>query len=229
MKREVILDTETTGLDPATGHRMVEIGCVEVMDGLRTGAIFHTYLNPQRDVPDEAYRVHGISTDFLKDKPIFAEKVDDFLEFIADSPLVIHNAGFDMRFINAELQSLGFAAISMDRAVDTVLIARKKFPGAPASLDALCKRFEIDLSSRTKHGALLDAELLADVYLELLGGRQVMMSLDQQKVEKINNGSADAVSSHAYAPREFPISEEELAAHMALRAKLKTPVWEDYN
>ncbi len=189
MKREIVLDTETTGLDPASGHRIVEIGCVEVIGGVRSGKVFHTYLNPERDMPDEAFRVHGISAEFLKDKPVFSEKVEDFLAFIAGDPLVIHNAGFDMRFINAELQRLGFAALPMERATDTVLMARKKYPGSPASLDALCKRFEIDLSGRDKHGALLDAELLAEVYLELLGGRQAALALDPQPTQTNASGS----------------------------------------
>jgi len=229
MKREVVLDTETTGLDPASGHRVVEIGCVEVVGGLRTGAVFHCYLNPERDVPEEAFRVHGLSTDFLKTKPIFSEKVDEFMEFIADAPLVIHNAGFDMRFINAELTKLGFAALPMDRAIDTVMMARKKFPGSPASLDALCKRFNIDLSSRTKHGALLDAELLSDVYLELLGGRQVTFQLDANKIAVANMASEAKTLRVALEPRDFPISSEELEAHAQMLAKLKKPVWEEYN
>lgn len=227
MKREIVLDTETTGLDPFSGHRMIEIGCVELIGGVRTGAHFHTYLNPDREVPDEAFRVHGISTDFLKDKPYFSQKVDDFLTFIADSPLVIHNAGFDMKFVNAELALLGFPALPMDRAVDTVMIARKKFPGSPASLDALCKRFEIDLSARTKHGALLDAELLADVYLELLGGRQAALVLDTQ-VTVIAQEIASTGTREKLEPREFALSAEEIAAHTAMLATLKKPVWEEY-
>lgn len=228
MKREIVLDTETTGLDPASGHRIVEIGCVEVIGGIRSGAFFHSYLNPEREVPDEAYRVHGISTDFLKDKPIFAEKVDEFFEFIAEDPLVIHNAGFDMRFINAELTRLGFAALPMNRAIDTVLIARKKFPGSPASLDALCKRFDIDLSARTKHGALLDAELLADVYLELLGGRQVALLLDQER-KKTEAELQAAGSVTQREARIFPIISEEEEAHKQMLGKLKKPLWEEYN
>lgn len=224
MKREIVLDTETTGLDPASGHRMVEIGCVELIRGLRTGKTFHSYLNPQRDVPDEAYRVHGISTEFLKDKPIFAEKVDAFLEFIGDSPLVIHNAAFDMKFVNYELGALGFPAIDYGRAVDTVLIARRKFPGSPASLDALCKRFSIDLSGRTKHGALLDAELLADVYLELLGGRQGSMGLDVAAAAVAQAAVSDAPAQLREA-RSFPPSPEEEAAHAEMVGKLKNPLW----
>jgi len=224
MKREIVLDTETTGLDPYSGHRVVEIGCVELMGGLRTGAVFHCYLNPERDVPDEAFRVHGLSTEFLGKQGIFAEKVDAFLEFVADSPLVIHNAAFDMKFMNYELERLGFAAMPMARAIDTVMIARKKFPGSPASLDALCKRFEIDLSTRTKHGALLDAELLADVYLELMGGRQAMLLLDPQ------TSGAAVMEAAGHSPailetRMFPVSPEEEAAHSAMVAGLKSPMW----
>ncbi len=224
MKREIVLDTETTGLDPNSGHRMVEIGCVELMGGLRTGKTFHCYLNPGRDVPDEAFRVHGLSTAFLKDKPILAEKVDEFLEFIADSRLVIHNAAFDMKFVNFELGQLGFLAISNERVLDTLLMARKKFPGSPASLDALCKRFSIDLSTREKHGALLDAELLAEVYLELLGGRQVMMGLETVVSEVVQLASAPSELIEREA-RHFPISDEEQAAHAAMTEKLKNAVW----
>jgi len=228
-QREVVLDTETTGLDPASGHRVVEIGCIEVIGGVRSGAFFHSYLNPEREVPDEAVRIHGITTDFLKGKPIFAEKVDDFLAFIAGDPLVIHNAGFDMRFINAELERLGFPALPFERAIDTVLMARKKFPGSPASLDALCKRFEIDLSARAKHGALLDAELLADVYLELLGGRQVVLALDQKNAENTRTETESAQSREKLEPRIFPIAPEELEAHAHMLAKFKKPVWEEYS
>ena len=225
MKREIVLDTETTGLDPNSGHRMVEIGCVELIDGLRTGAFFHAYLNPERDVPHEAFRVHGLSTQFLSDKPIFSEKVDDFLEFVADSMLVIHNAAFDMKFVNFELGSLGFPAISMDRTIDTVLIARKKFPGSPANLDALCKRFNIDLSGRTKHGALLDAELLADVYLDLMGGRQAMFALGA--TEQIIASSEQIITQikTTLEARIFTVSEEEEEAHKIMLEKLKNPLW----
>ncbi|MBY0407163.1 MAG: DNA polymerase III subunit epsilon [Rickettsiales bacterium] len=226
MKREIVLDTETTGLDPFTGHRIVEIGCVEVIDGIRSGNFFHVYLNPERDMPEEAFRVHGLSAQFLKDKPVFAEKVDEFLEFIKEDQLVIHNAGFDMRFINWELENLGFKPIPMPRATDTVQMARKKFPGAPASLDALCKRFEIDLTARTKHGALLDAELLADVYLELLGGRQVTLALDAQS--KAQQEIIDAAPRIFIEARSFPIPPEELEAHAALLANLKNPLWAEY-
>ena len=226
MKREIVLDTETTGLDPYSGHRVVEIGCVELMGGLRTGQVFHCYLNPEREVPDEAFRVHGLSTEFLAGQPVFAEKVDDFLEFVKDSPLVIHNAAFDMKFMNYELERLGFAAMPITRAVDTVMIARRKFPGSPASLDALCKRFEIDLSSRTKHGALLDAELLADVYLELQGGRQAMMLLDhvQAAAAAAAAHQGEQVASRREA-RLFPVAAEEAAAHEAMVAGMKQALW----
>lgn len=225
MKREIVLDTETTGLDPFSGHRIVEIGCVELIDGLRTGKNFHAYLNPERDMPPEAFRVHGLSQQFLSDKPVFAEKVDEFLEFIADSMLVIHNAAFDMKFVNFELEKLGFAAISMERAVDTVLIARKKFPGSPANLDALCKRFNIDISERTKHGALLDAELLSDVYLELMGGRQAALLLDMSTSTTVIAGSAVATNKTQLEVRVFEVSAEEEEAHKLMLSKLKNPLW----
>lgn len=223
--REIALDTETTGLDPAQGHRIVEIGCVEMHGRIRTGRVFHAYLNPQRDVPEEAARVHGLTTEFLQDKKLFAEVVEDFLEFIGDSPLVIHNAAFDMKFINAELQAHGFAALPMARALDTVQVARKKFPGSPANLDALCKRFQIDLSARTKHGALLDAELLSDVYLELMGGRQAALLLEADAVSAAEEGGI-TIEQVMLETRHFPPSAEELAAHAAFIKKLKTPLWE---
>lgn len=226
MKREIVLDTETTGLDPNSGHRMVEIGCVELVGGVRTGIFFHSYLNPQRDVPAEAFRVHGLSSQFLADKPIFSEKVDEFLEFVADSTLVIHNAAFDMKFVNFELSQLGFPAIAMDRAVDTMLVARKKFPGSPSSLDALCKRFNIDLSGRTKHGALLDAELLAEVYLDLMGGRQAIFALDSKnKTSSVLDNKTTAGNKTILEARSFVISSEEEESHKAMLAKLKNPLW----
>lgn len=220
--REIALDTETTGLDPFTGHRIVEIGCVEMINRVKTGSNFHVYLNPERDMPAEAEKVHGLSAAFLSDKPLFRHVADAFLEFIQDAPLVIHNAAFDMKFINAELERLGYPALPMARTVDTVLIARKKFPGQPANLDALCKRFSIDLSSRTKHGALLDAELLADVYLELHGGRQVKLTLEHASAAP-QHGAEGARS--VLPSREFPPSQAELAAHRTLLEKLKEPLW----
>ena len=170
--REVVLDTATTGLDPAEGHRVLEIGAVEIVHQSLTGKVFHVLINPERDVPQDAMRVHGHSSAVLKDKPVFASVVDDFLAFIGDSKLVIHNAEFDVRFMNAELARLGLATIAMDRVVDTLTLARKKHPGAPNSLDALCDRYRIDRSRRVRHGALLDAEILVEVYCELTGGRQ---------------------------------------------------------
>ena len=170
--REIVLDTETTGLDPADGHRVLEIGALEIVHQSLTGKVFHALINLERDVPQDAVRVHGHNSEVLKDKPVFASIVDDFLAFIGDAKLVIHNAEFDMRFMNAELVRLGLATIAMDRVVDTLALARKKHPGAPASLDALCDRYRIDRSRRVRHGALLDAEILVEVYCELSGGRQ---------------------------------------------------------
>ncbi|MEQ1704525.1 MAG: DNA polymerase III subunit epsilon [Rickettsiales bacterium] len=225
MKREIVLDTETTGLDPFSGHRIVEIGCVELIDGLRTGKTFHTYLNPERVIPPEALRVHGLSEQFLSDKPVFAEKIDELMEFIADSMLVIHNAAFDMKFVNFELDRLGFSAISMERTIDTVLIARKKFPGSPANLDALCKRFNIDLSERTKHGALLDAELLSEVYLELMGGRQSALLLDISSKSLVSESQLIVTDKIKLENRAFNISAEEEEAHKLMLSKLKNPLW----
>src|ERR1700735_1858211 len=170
--REIILDTETTGLTPAEGHRLVEIGCLEIVNQIATGAVYHVLINPERDVPEDAYRVHGHSTAFLADKPVFAQVAPDFLSFIGEDRLVIHNAEFDMRFINAELARIGRDSIPGGRVVDTLALARRKHPGSPNSLDALCDRYRIDRSRRVKHGALLDAEILVEVYGELLGGRQ---------------------------------------------------------
>lgn len=224
--REVTLDTETTGLDPASGHRIVEIGCVEMINRIKTGEVFHVYLNPQRDMPEEAFRVHGLSAEFLADKPLFADVVEDFLTFIGDSPLVIHNAQFDMKFLNAELRTLMRDELDGERAVDTVMIARKKFPGSPANLDALCKRFNIDLSARTKHGALLDAELLADVYLELSGGRQAHLTLSSFEAKATTtNTDVAQLSARVLEPRHFPASAEELENHRQFLEKIKQPLW----
>ncbi|MBD3666369.1 MAG: DNA polymerase III subunit epsilon, partial [Kangiella sp.] len=175
--REIVLDTETTGISPDEGHRLVEIGCVELENHMPTGRTFHVYINPERDMPEGAFKVHGLSEEFLSDKPKFAEVADDFVAFIADAPLVIHNAAFDMGFLNAELKRSGRQVLPPSQAVDTLAIARKKFPGAQNSLDALCRRFNVDNSNRVKHGALLDSELLAEVYLELIGGREPGLSL----------------------------------------------------
>jgi DNA polymerase-3 subunit epsilon len=223
--REIVLDTETTGFDPKAGHRIVEIGCVELINHMPTGQNFQRYINPERDMPSEAQAVHGISGDFLADKPVFAEIVGDLLEFLGDSTLVIHNAEFDMKFLNAELARLGFPAIPMSRAIDTVIMARRKFPGAQASLDALCRRFEIDNSHREKHGALLDSELLAEVYLELIGGRQPGLELAAEK-KKSASGESVTLVRRARAPRPHAPTPEEETAHAAfLDKKVKNPIW----
>lgn len=177
MLREIVLDTETTGLDPHAGDRIVEIGCLELVNRFPSGREWHYYFNPDRDMPKEAFAVHGISGEFLKDKPRFGELADGFLEFVADASLIIHNAGFDVKFLNTELKRVGKSLIDMERVVDTLQLARRKHPGSPASLDALCKRYGIDMSVRTKHGALVDCKLLADVYVELLGERQARLEL----------------------------------------------------
>ncbi|MCB1884335.1 MAG: DNA polymerase III subunit epsilon [Geminicoccaceae bacterium] len=218
--REIVLDTETTGFDPKSGDRVVEIGAVEVVHKLATGGYFHRYLNPERDMPEDAFKVHGLSSDFLADKPVFKDVADDFLAFIGDSPLVIHNAAFDMRFLNHELKAVGYAPIAAERAVDTLLIAQKKFPGSPNSLDALCRRFEVDGSARVRHGALLDCELLAEVYLHLCGGRQVGLDL---AVRARRRASPDERPFRE--ARDFPVAEAELRAHAAFVATLKNPIW----
>jgi DNA polymerase III subunit epsilon len=211
--REVVLDTETTGLDPADGHRVLEIGAVEIVHQSLTGKVFHALINPERDVPQDAMRVHGHSSAVLKDKPVFASVVDDFLAFIGDSKLVIHNADFDVRFVNAELARLGLAAISMDRVVDTLTLARKKHPGAPNSLDALCDRYRIDRSRRVRHGALLDAEILVEVYCELTGGRQRSL-LFGDAVELAAAAAVALAPRYGERPRRQPsIEPAEVGAH----------------
>lgn len=221
--REIVLDTETTGFKPEEGHRLIEIGCVELVNHLATGNTFHRYLNPERDVPEDAVRVHGLTTEFLADKPLFAAEAAAFVEFIGDAPLVIHNAAFDMNFLNWELRILGYPVMPMSRSVDTLTMARQKFPGAPATLDALCKRFGIDNSSRTYHGALLDAQLLAEVYLELLGGRQAGLALAGGPA---GSGAASLRIDRPFRePRPHAPTEDELAAHAELLTKLKNPLW----
>ncbi len=214
--REIVLDTETTGFDPSTGDRLVEIGCLELINQVPTGRVFHTYINPEREVPEGAYNVHGLSYDFLKAHPTFPEVSSLFLEFIQEEPLVIHNAKFDMKFLNAELKKDGRLEIPFHRAIDTLAIARKKFPGSPASLDALCKRFGIDNKARDKHGALIDAELLAQVYIELLGGKQRELVLN---FASLNKGE-DALQRKVREPRSFAPTDEEIALHQALLARL---------
>jgi DNA polymerase-3 subunit epsilon len=227
MSREIVLDTETTGLDPSEGHRLVEIGCVELHNHLPTGKVFHTYLNPMRDVPPEAVRVHGLTSGFLKNHPLFSEKVSEFMDFIAGADLVIHNAEFDMKFINAELKSSGFRALPMDRVTDTLLMAREKFPGQPANLDALCRRFKIDNAERKLHGALLDAELLAEVYLELIGGRQHGLGLGSEKAAQQSQVLNAKIKRQKRPARSFPPSDGELKAHDALLDKIKNPLWRE--
>lgn len=217
--REIVLDTETTGLDPAEGHRIVEIGAVELVNHLPTGRTFHKYLNPQRPMPREAQAVHGLGDDFLRDKPLFSTVVVELIAFLADAPLVIHNAGFDVAFLNAEFGRLGHPPLPMTRCVNTLDLARRRFPGAQCSLDALCKRFSIDNGSRTLHGALLDSQLLAEVYLELLGGRQRGLGLAVSDVR-----AAAGSESWTVPPRPRPLAprltDAERAAHEAFIAEL---------
>ncbi|MBE0533383.1 MAG: DNA polymerase III subunit epsilon [Rhodospirillales bacterium] len=221
--REIVLDTETTGLDPAAGHRIVEIGAVELVNHVPTGQSRQIYINPERDMPPEAFAVHGLSAEFLADKPVFAAIAADFLEFIGDATLVIHNAEFDLKFLNAELTRLDKPALPAARAVDTVGMARRKFPGAQASLDALCRRFQIDLSDRALHGALKDARLLAEVYLELIGGRQADLALTAAAAVAAANGPATARPQRP--PRPYVPTPEEEAAHARFLEKLKDPMW----
>lgn len=204
MIREIVLDTETTGFDPGKGDRLIEIGCVELYNRIPTGREFHQFINPERDVPADAQAVHGISSEFLKDKPLFAHVADQFLEFIGEDILVIHNAAFDIGFLNAELARLGRAALAMSRVVDTLALARRKHPAGPNSLDALCKRYAVDNSKRTKHGALMDSLLLADVYVELLGERQATLSLAQSGAQA-GRASQNRGKGHQAAPRPTPL------------------------
>jgi DNA polymerase-3 subunit epsilon len=218
--REIVLDTETTGLDPTEGHRIVEVACIELVHHVPTGRKFHRYVNPERDMPEEALAVHGITADFLANQPPFAAIAEDLLAFIGSDRLVIHNAEFDLKFINAELARLGRPALAVP-AADTLTLARRKFPGAQASLDALCRRFEIDLSEREKHGALVDCRLLAAVYLELIGGRQPGLELGAAAA------AVDTVSvARPFRPaRPHGPSAEEAAAHQAMLQRLKQPLW----
>jgi DNA polymerase-3 subunit epsilon len=230
--REIVLDTETTGFDAVGGDRLVEIGCIELVNHVPTARTFWKYINPERDVPHAAFQVHGLSAEFLSDKPRFAEVADQLLEFIGDSPVIAHNAEFDMKFLNVELERAGKPTIPFERAIDTVAMARKKFPGAPASLDALCKRFNIDNSSRTLHGALLDAQLLADVYLELMGGRQAGLVLTEEVTVSVDldftggrRTASPGITLPVRTPRPHAPLPEELAAHTAFIAKIKEAIW----
>ncbi len=224
--REIVIDTETTGLDPANGHRIVEIGCVELFNVIPSGQTFHVYLDPERAMPEEAFRVHGISAEFLAGKPKFAEVAEAFLAFLGEAPLVAHNAEFDMRFINAELAAFGFAPIGADRVVDTLTLARRRHPGSANSLDALCQRYGVDLSRRAKHGALLDAEILAEVYAELLGGRQASLSLDPAAMERISTPAQHREGARLLAPH---LTAAELSAHAAFVETLgQKALWRHY-
>jgi DNA polymerase-3 subunit epsilon len=221
--REIVLDTETTGLDPRGGDRLIEIGCIELLNRIPTGREYHCYINPERDVPAEAEQVHGLSTAFLKDKPLFTHVADAFLDFVSGDGLVIHNAAFDIGFLNAELERAGKPKLA-NAYVDTVSVARRKFPGQRASLDALCERFSIDNSNRVKHGALLDSELLAEVYLELSGGRQRVLGL----AAEIAGGTASVLvvsNLPVRPPRPHAPSDAELAAHVAFLAQISEPLW----
>lgn len=233
--REIIFDTETTGFRPDEGHRMVEIGCIEMINRTETGNSYHCYFNPQRDMPLEAENIHGLSANFLSDKPLFADRADELLAFLGDAPLVAHNAAFDFRFLNAELEAAGRMAISLDRMVDTVVMARAKFPGSPASLDALCSRFGVDRSHRVKHGALLDAELLAQVYIELTGGRQIGLSLVSDEHVGVSNDDQQSASHRDFVarvaqnprrtPRPHSANAEELLLHAEFLKTVKEPLW----
>jgi DNA polymerase-3 subunit epsilon len=227
--REIVLDTETTGLDPAQGHRLVELGCIELVNRIPSGATFHAYINPERDVPAEAFEVHGLSSEFLKGHKRFIDVVDDFLAFIGEAPLVIHNAGFDHAFLCAELRRAERGLIARERLVDTLLLARRKHPGGSNRLDDLCARYGIDNSRRTKHGALLDAEILAEVYVELIGARQAQLGLAESgKVGLVGDEGAIVVRAR---PEPLParLSEDELAAHRDFVAGLgETALWRNY-
>ncbi|MFX0545464.1 DNA polymerase III subunit epsilon [Roseovarius sp. S1116L3] len=225
--REIVLDTETTGFEPDQGDRIVEIGGVELLNHMPTGRTYHQYIDPKRAMPEDAFKVHGLGDDFLRGKPVFAEIADAFLEFVGDAKLVIHNAAFDMKFLNAELRWLNKRQLPWEQAIDTLAIARKKFPGSPASLDALCRRFNIDNGARTLHGALLDSEILAEVYLELIGGRQPGLILGQAQTQ---TSGTETQSSWRPAPRPTPLparlTEAEAAAHEAFIETLgDAPLW----
>lgn len=225
--REIVMDTETTGLDPYTGHRIVEIGAVELLNHIPTGSVYHQYINPQRDMPEEAFNVHGLSEEFLSSKPMFADIAQEFLKFIDDGILIIHNAPFDMKFMNAEFSWIDVEQLSMDRVIDTLALARKRYPMGPNSLDALCRRYGIDNSKRDKHGALLDSELLADVYMELIGGRQTVLGLTSETQEvskKVNVGQTQVTARPT--PLAGRLSQIEIEAHDEMVAGLgDKPLW----
>lgn len=215
--REIVLDTETTGFEPGEGDRIVEIGAVELWNHLPTGKVYHQYINPERAMPQSAFEVHGLGDDFLRDKPVFGAVGQAFLDFVGDAKLVIHNAAFDMKFLNAELGWVNLPRLPWEQAIDTLAIARRKFPGSPASLDALCRRFGVDNTAREKHGALLDSEILAEVYLELIGGRQPDLVLGARQPERTPGETADTDWRPGPRPNALPsrLSEKEAAAHAA--------------
>ncbi len=227
MTREIVLDTETTGLEPRQGHRLVEIGCVELVNHVPSGRTFHKYFNPERDMPAEAFAVHGLSAEFLAGHPLFSDLCEEFLDFIGDAPLVIHNAVFDMNFLNAEFGLCGRPVLPMERAIDTLMLAKKRHPGAPANLDELCRRYGINNARRTLHGALLDAELLAEVYIELIGGRQTALRLVETVVEEAD----PALRTPRVRPAPLPprLSAEAAEAHEAFVAGLgENALWNRY-
>ena len=234
--REIVWDTETTGFDPSAGDRIVEIGAIELHNHMPTGNVYHQYINPQRNMPQSAYEVHGLSEEFLSNHPIFADIAADFLKFIGDSVLIAHNAEFDMRFLNAELARADLPKIPLNRSLDTLEIARKKFPGAQNSLDALCRRYNVDNSARQKHGALLDSEILAEVYLELIGGRQPDFALGHTQTNSAQHSDADQPNKAGQIkpklrPTPLPsyLSDEERAAHRAFTAELgDKAIWNNY-
>jgi DNA polymerase-3 subunit epsilon len=228
--REIVLDTETTGLDPYQGHRLIEIGCVELVNRIPSGQTFHRYLNPERDVPAEAFAVHGLSVEFLKDKPLFGEIVDDLVAFIADAPLVAHNAMFDLGFLNAELDRAGKTLVARERLVDTLLLARRKHPGGPNGLDHLCGRYGIDNSRRTKHGALLDAEILAEVYVELIGARQAQLILVEAGGAAVGMEAGAALIRLRPQPLAPRLAADEREAHIAFVATLgESAIWRQFS
>lgn len=226
--REIVFDTETTGLDPASGHRVVELGCVELLNGIPTGKTLHHYIDPERDMPEEAFKIHGISSEMLRGKPVFAQIAQEFIDFTGSAKLVAHNAEFDFKFLNAELTRLGYATLDRERMVDTLALARRRHPGAPASLDALCQRYGIDTSRRTKHGALLDSELLAEVYAELTGGKQTTLVFGAAASQGWGGGAAKPRRERPH-PLEPLASADELARHAAFVADIGgKAIWYQY-
>lgn len=226
--REIVLDTESTGLDPAKGHRLVEIGGVELINRIPTGRVYHTYLNPDREVPEEAVRIHNLTYDFLRDKPFFKDIHQEFLDFLGDGQLVIHNAGFDLKFLNSELARVSTIVLSYDKTVDTLILARKKFPGSPANLDALCARFKVDTTQRIYHGALLDARLLAEVYIELMGGSQIHLSLDPSLNERAGSLSVQKKQKHYRPARHWEVVLKDQEEHKIFLETFNNALWKKY-